>query len=52
MSGFGIGGTNFTIENVPDVAGICNGGGVNDAPTDIVVRIPFLNQSVNPGFRV
>ena len=52
VSSIGIGGTNFKIENVADVSGICNGGVANATPTDIVVRIPFLNESDNPGFRV
>ena len=53
VSGFGIGGTNFTIQNVADVTGVCNGGVVSDAsPTDIIVRVPFLSKGSNPGFLI
>ena len=53
VSGFGIGGTNFTIENVADVSNICNGGVVsNSSPTDIFVRVPFLSKGSNPGFLI
>ena len=53
VSGFGIGGTNFTIQNVADVSGICNGGVVgNSSPTDIFVRVPFLSKGSNPGFLI
>ena len=53
VSGFGIGGTNFTIQNVADVSGICNGGVVsNSSPTDIIVRVPFLSKGSDPGFLI
>ena len=48
----GIAGTSFLIENVADVSGTCNGGVAASSPTDIIVRVPTLNESDDPGFRV
>ena len=59
ITNIGVGGTNFFIKNVANVAGICSGNIAIDAddnnnifPSDIVVRVPFLSKGSNPGFLV
>ena len=52
VTGFGIGGTNFTISGIATVSGICDGGIANSTPTDVIVRVPFLSKGSNPGFLI
>ena len=49
----GTAGTNFTVsKNVANVSGTCGGLVRTSTPTDIIVRVPTLNETDDAGFRV
>ena len=52
VSSIGAGGTNFQMEAVATVDGVCDGALVNVSPNHVSVKIPTLTESDDPGFRV
>jgi hypothetical protein len=52
VSSIGVGGTNFQMEAVATVPGVCDGVIGNITPNHVTVKIPTLTVSDDPGFRV
>ena len=52
VSSIGAGGTNFQMEAVATVDGVCDGVIGNISPNHVSVKIPTLTQADDPGFRV
>ena len=54
VTDIGAGGTSFTVSGIATVSGVCDGGApaAAQSPTDVVVVLPTLNESDDPGFRV
>ena len=53
VTGIGAGGTNFTVSGIATVSGVNDGGiRTGDLISDLVIRVPSLNESDDAGFRV
>ena len=52
VSSIGAGGTNFQMEAVATVDGVCDGVIGNISPNHVSVKIPTLTEADDPGFRV